>query len=69
MYLAVTTIVFGELLLTWSFALLWYWLIWFAGVNIFVIGYEEPALRSKFGDSYERYTRKVGRWIPTSRPD
>jgi len=67
MYLSVTTIVFGELLLTRSLALLTYWAIWFAAVNLFVIGYEEPTLRRRFGDSYERYTQTVGRWIPTFR--
>jgi protein-S-isoprenylcysteine O-methyltransferase Ste14 len=65
MYLAVTTIILGEVLLTSSRALLAYWVIWFVAVNLFVIGYEEPTLRRRFGDSYERYTRQVGRWIPT----
>ncbi len=68
MYLSVTTIVFGELLLTRSLALLTYWVIWFACVNLFVIGYEEPTLRREFGASYERYTETVGRWIPTLHP-
>ncbi len=33
-------------------------------VNLFVIGYEEPCLRRQFGESYQRYCRQVGRWIP-----
>src|SRR5918996_1026306 len=65
MYLAVTTIILGEVLLTSSRALLAYWVIWFVAVNLFVLGYEEPTLRRRFGASYERYTRQVGRWIPT----
>jgi protein-S-isoprenylcysteine O-methyltransferase Ste14 len=68
MYLSVTTIVFGEWLLTRSPALLIYWSIWFAGANLFVIGYEEPNLRRRFGPSYDAYTRQVGRWIPRPRP-
>jgi protein-S-isoprenylcysteine O-methyltransferase Ste14 len=28
------------------------------------MGYEEPYLRRQFGESYERYARSVGRWIP-----
>lgn len=64
MYLAVTTIVMGELLLTRSSALFVYWMVWFVGVNLFVIGYEEPNLRRRFGASYEAYTREVGRWLP-----
>ena len=64
MYLSVTLVVLGELTLTRSRALLEYWVIWFIVVNVFVIGYEEPPLRSQFGDEYDRYTRAVGRWIP-----
>jgi len=64
MYLSVTTIVLGELLLTGSRGLLIFWAIWFLAVNLFVIGYEEPTLRRRFGASYERYTREVGRWLP-----
>jgi len=64
MYLSVTTIVLGELLLTGSRALLAYWAVWFAVVNLFVMGYEEPTLRRQFGVSYDRYTQQVGRWLP-----
>jgi protein-S-isoprenylcysteine O-methyltransferase Ste14 len=64
MYLSVTTIVLGELLLTLSRGLLAYWLIWFTAVNLFVMGYEEPTLREQFGEEYARYTRAVGRWLP-----
>ena len=32
-----------------------------------VLVYEEPNLRRKFGDSYERYTVAVRRWIPGRR--
>jgi len=67
MYLSVTMIVMGEVLLTGSRPLLVYWAIWFAAVNLFVIGYEEPTLRRRFGESYERYTRDVGRWLPRRR--
>jgi protein-S-isoprenylcysteine O-methyltransferase Ste14 len=67
MYLSVTTIILGEALLTSSSALAVYWLVWFLGANLFVIGYEEPTLRRRFGASYDEYTRRVGRWIPTLR--
>lgn len=68
MYLSVTVIVIGEILLTFSRPLLVYWVIWFAIVNLFVIGYEEPALRRQFGDEYGRYTRHVHRWVPRLSP-
>lgn len=66
MYLSVTMIVLGEVLLTGSRLLLVYWAVWFVAVNLFVIGYEEPTLRRRFGESYERYKRDVGRWLPRS---
>ena len=64
MYLSVLTIVLGEILFTRSIPLLVYWLGFFGAANLFVMGYEEPYLRGQFGDSYDRYTRTVGRWIP-----
>jgi protein-S-isoprenylcysteine O-methyltransferase Ste14 len=67
MYLSVTMIVLGELLLTRSRPLLVYWAVWFIAVNLFVIGYEEPTLRRRFGAAYERYTLEVGRWLPRFR--
>lgn len=68
MYLSVTAIVLGEVLLTSSTALLVYWIIWFVTANMFVLIYEEPALRNEFGASYDDYCRRVGRWLPRLRP-
>jgi protein-S-isoprenylcysteine O-methyltransferase Ste14 len=67
MYLSVTAIILGEALVAWSPGVAVYWAIWFGGVNLFVIGYEEPTLRRRFGASYEEYTRQVGRWCPRRR--
>ena len=67
MYLSVTAIVLGEVLLTQSTALLVYWIIWFITANMFVLMYEEPALRNEFGASYDEYCRRVGRWFPRFR--
>ncbi len=68
MYLSVATILLGELLLTRSAGLLIFAAVWFVMVNLFVIGYEEPYLRRRFGASYERYVASVGRWLPRFRP-
>jgi len=38
------------------------------GVHLFVILYEEPTLRKKFGEDYEAYWRNVHRWWPRLRP-
>ena len=67
MYVAVLTIVLGEIVLTRSGALAVYWLTFFVVANVFVMGYEEPTLRRQFGESYERYVRDVSRWIPRGR--
>jgi protein-S-isoprenylcysteine O-methyltransferase Ste14 len=67
MYLSVTMIVLGEVLLTGSRLLLAYWAVWFLAVNLFVIGYEEPTLRRRFGAAYDRYRATVGRWVPRRR--
>ena len=67
MYLSVSTIVLGEALLARSLTLVLYWAIFFTAVNLFVILYEEPTLRRQFGESYERYTQRVGRWLPRRR--
>lgn len=34
------------------------------GVHLFVVFYEEPTLRRKFGAPYEEYRRNVRRWWP-----
>src|SRR6266700_7686017 len=69
MYLSVTMIILGEALVVHSVALAGYWAVWFVCANLFVIVYEEPALRQRFGESYDEYTQKVGRWIPRFRRD
>jgi len=37
------------------------------GVHLFVVFYEEPTLRGKFGEQYEEYRRNVKRWWPRLR--
>src|SRR5207245_3355174 len=37
------------------------------GVHLFVVIYEEPTLRRKFGDDYLEYCRNVRRWWPRVR--
>jgi protein-S-isoprenylcysteine O-methyltransferase Ste14 len=32
--------------------------------HLFVIGYEEPTLRRRFGETYNEFLRTVPRWIP-----
>jgi protein-S-isoprenylcysteine O-methyltransferase Ste14 len=65
MYLGVLLMLLGETAFFKSTALLQYTIGWFIVVNLFVLLYEEPALRHQFGDSYEQYFRSVHRWWPT----
>jgi protein-S-isoprenylcysteine O-methyltransferase Ste14 len=68
MYVGVVLVLLGESALFRSTDLLVYTAIFFLFVNLFVILYEEPALRARFGESYEYYRRSVGRWIPRRMP-
>ena len=66
MYVAVVTILIGEAIFFMSVPVLIEAGIFIILANLFVRGYEEPALRRKFGESYEEYLQTVGRWIPRS---
>src|SRR5262245_37016965 len=67
MYVSVATILIGEAMLFMSTAIVIEAGIFMVLVYLFVVFYEEPTLRRQFGESYERYTERVGRWIPRSR--
>lgn len=67
MYVSVVTILIGEAILFMSTSLLIEAGIFIGMAYLFVVFYEEPALRRQFGQSYERYMHKVGRWAPRPR--
>jgi protein-S-isoprenylcysteine O-methyltransferase Ste14 len=65
MYLGVLLLVVGqglllgrEVLLAWAVAA---WIIF----SSFLVLYEEPELRRRFGAEYDDYRRRVRRWLPT----
>ena len=64
MYLGVLLILLGETLWFESRDLAGYTAAWFLLVNLIVLLYEEPNLRARFGESYDRYCRVVRRWLP-----
>lgn len=64
MYVGVLWVLLGEAMLFWSVPLLVYAAAFFAMAHAFVTLYEEPALRRRFGASYEAYARDVRRWLP-----
>jgi protein-S-isoprenylcysteine O-methyltransferase Ste14 len=64
MYWSVAFVLLGEALVFHSLTLAGLAAALFAGANLFVLFYEEPVLRRKFGDQYEDYCRRVPRWLP-----
>lgn len=68
MYWGVSLILLGEAVLFRSWAIARYAAVWYAFVFFFVLLYEEPALRRKFGAEYDEYCRTVPRWLPRLRP-
>ena len=66
-YLAVLTTLLGEAIVFGSGVLL----VWVVAAALmfhsFVVGYEEPGLRARFGAPYEDYLKRVPRWIPRAR--
>ena len=64
MYWSVASVMLGEAAVFHSVALAELAFAFFAGVNVFVLLYEEPVLRRKFGAEYEEYCRRVPRWLP-----
>lgn len=64
MYVAALLVLIGEVVLFQSVLILIYAAIVFSVFHLWVLFYEEPTLRRKFGESYETYCRKVRRWIP-----
>ena len=68
MYVAVSLLIFGQGLLFGSVRVLEYGLVVWLGFFVFVIFYEEPVLRLKFGKEYEEFSAHVPRWIPRLKP-
>ena len=64
MYIGVLSILLGESLFFESLRVVGFALFAFVASHLFVICYEEPTLRRKFGAGYEEYCRAVPRWIP-----
>jgi protein-S-isoprenylcysteine O-methyltransferase Ste14 len=64
MYVAVVSMILGQGLLFGNVRVLEYGLAVWLAMHLFVMFYEEPTLRAKFGADYEEYCRNVRRWRP-----
>lgn len=64
MYVGVLLMLVSEFLWFGYWVLLGYAFFFFIVFHLFVLLYEEPALKKKFGRSYENYLKTVPRWFP-----
>ncbi|HEV2388028.1 MAG TPA: isoprenylcysteine carboxylmethyltransferase family protein [Candidatus Acidoferrales bacterium] len=64
MYIGALSVLVGFALYLRSPSVLGLVLAAFLAFHAFVLAYEEPALRAKFGAEYEDYCRRVRRWLP-----
>jgi len=67
MYVGVSCWLLGLAALTNARILWWYALGAMLGFHAFVVLYEEPNLRRRFGASYDAYTQHVPRWLGRRR--
>jgi protein-S-isoprenylcysteine O-methyltransferase Ste14 len=67
MYWSVVSVMLGEAAIFHSAASAEWAAGFFLAVNLFVLLYEEPTLREKFGAEYDEYCQRVPRWIPRVR--
>ncbi|HKD97901.1 MAG TPA: isoprenylcysteine carboxylmethyltransferase family protein [Micromonosporaceae bacterium] len=68
MYVAIISAIAGQALAFGSIGLVWYGLLVAAATVTFVLVYEEPTLRHRFGADYETYRRNVPGWWPRLTP-
>ena len=67
MYVGVLLVIIGHFWWFGFWNLLIYALFVFLAFSAFVIFYEEPNLKQRFGAAYEAYLKRVPRWIPRFR--
>ncbi len=63
-YVSAIAMLTGQGLFFGSVRILIYAVLVGVGFHLFVVDYEEPTLRARFGAEYEEYCRRVPRWIP-----
>jgi len=68
MYLGVLAIIAGQALLLGDIGLIIYAAFVWLAFHIFIVAYEEPTLRRRYGAQFEDYCTRVPRWLPRLRP-
>lgn len=64
MYVGDVVVLIGEAVLFWSVDMTLYTFVVWLGFDLFIRLYEEPTLRRRHGEEYERYCARVRRWWP-----
>ncbi len=64
MYIGAWAVLVGFGLYLHSISILLFSLSWLVFFHLFVVLFEEPNLRDKFGAAYEDYCKAVRRWVP-----
>ena len=67
MYIGAGLVLLGAAMFYGSIGLVLYAIAFWSAAHLFVLFYEEPVLRRKFGPDYEAYTSSRRRWMPTWR--
>jgi protein-S-isoprenylcysteine O-methyltransferase Ste14 len=67
MYVGVLMVILGHFLWFGYWGILGYAVVVFIAFTLFVVLYEEPHLKSTFGETYIRYMKTVPRWLPRIR--
>ncbi len=68
MYVGVLAVIIGNGLILGNATVLAYAVVVAIGFNLFVLGYEEPTLRRRYGAEYAEFCAHVPRWRPRLRP-
>lgn len=67
MYIGAGLALLGAAIFFGSFGLALYTIAFWSAAHLFVLFYEEPVLRRRFGPEYEDYARTRRRWMPRWR--
>jgi protein-S-isoprenylcysteine O-methyltransferase Ste14 len=67
MYLGALIMILGQAVFFENWQVAVFGMIAWGASFVFVLVYEEPTLRKKYGAEYEEYCRRVARWVPKIR--
>jgi protein-S-isoprenylcysteine O-methyltransferase Ste14 len=67
MYIGAGLVLLGAAMFYGSIGLVLYTVAFWSAAHLFVLFYEEPVLRKRFGPDYEAYAKTRDRWMPKWR--